>query len=630
MPAHNNLHMTLRAQEPYMITASFQRYLEQLHRRFATLDSGAVADYIPELGKADPAWFGIAIVTVDGHVYQAGDTRQPFSIQSISKPFTYGIALEDKGAEIVSAKIDVEPSGEAFNSISLEPGTGRPRNPMINAGAIVATSLVDGGDGEARLGRILEKFTRYAGRPLSVDEDIYLSEKHTGHRNRAIAHLLRNYEILEDDPEEPLDAYFRQCSILVTARDLALMGATLANDGVNPVTGIRALESAMVPRVLSVMATCGMYDYSGNWIYSVGMPAKSGVGGGVVAVLPGQLGLAVFSPRLDAKGNSVRGIAVCEALSGDFGLHMLRVTRTTTSSVIRTSYTCTSVRSKLNRDPKSEAFLHEAGECILVMELTGELMFVPAEIVATTALGQMEARDYLILDLTRVTAVDQSAATLLAEVLDELGKQGKTVMITGAEHHYHFIRFLKRYFGSTGHLPVFDYPDVDHALEHAEDCLLDASLLETDSTHRVALEEQPLCRNFDSGELELLRSLLQEEIFQAGEVICREGEPADKLYFLCSGRVSISLELDHKHRHRLSASTAGWAFGESALFSGHTRTADIRTDTPVHVYSLYPDSLKAAENPMATRVMLKLLRNLSELSLARLERANREIKILTR
>ena len=613
-----------------MKTASFQQYLEQLHQRFSSLDSGAVADYIPELGKADPDWFGIAVVTVDGHVYQAGDTRQPFSIQSISKAFTYGIALEDKGADIVSAKIDVDPSGEAFNSISLEPDTGRPRNPMINAGAIVATSLVNGSDGDTRLTRILDMFSRYAGRALSVDEAIYQSEKTTGHRNRAIAHLLRNYEILDADPEEPLDAYFRQCSILVTARDLALMGASLANDGVNPVTGIRVLESGMVPRVLSVMATCGMYDYSGNWIYNVGMPAKSGVGGGIVAVLPGQLGLAVFSPRLDAKGNSVRGIAVCEALSSDFGLHMLRVTRTTSSSVIRTSYTCASVRSKLNRDPKSEAFLDVAGDRILVLELTGELAFVPAEIVATAAIEQMEARVFIILDLTRVTSVDQSASNLLAELADELGNAGKTVLLTGYEHHYHFVRFLKHYFRKSANLPVLDYADVDHALEYAEDHLLDESQVKTDNTHRVPLENQPLCRSLDTGELELLRSVLQEQDFRAGDLICQEGQTADKLFFLSSGRVSISLELDHKHRRRLSASTAGWAFGESALFSDHPRTADIIADTPVHVYSLIPNRLTGIGSPLATRVMMKLLGNLSELSLLRLERANREIKILTR
>lgn len=461
-----------------MITASFQHYLDLLHQRFASLDGGAVADYIPELGKADPDWFGIAVVTVDGHVYQSGDTRQPFSIQSISKAFTYGIALEDKGAETVASKIDVEPSGEAFNSISLEPDTGRPRNPMINAGAIVATSLVDSTDGNDRLSRILDKFARYSGRPLSVDDAIYQSEKNTGHRNRAIAHLLRNYNILEDDPEEPLDAYFRQCSILV-------------------------------------------------------------------------------------------------------------------------------------------------------MELTGELVFVPAEIVAATAIEQMEARDFIIIDLARVTSVDQSACTLLGELAEELGNQGKKVLITGAERHYHLIRFLKRHFGSSGNMPVLDYPDVDHALEYAEDSLLDESQVDTGGITRLPIEEQPLCSNLDADELELLRSLLQEESYQAGELICREGQPADRLFFLSSGRVSVSLDLDHKHQHRLSASTAGWAFGESALFSGHNRTADIRADTGVNLYSLDPDRLREMDHPTATRVLIKLLTNLSELSLMRLERANREIRILT-
>jgi glutaminase len=613
-----------------MKTTPFQQYLEQLHDRFASLHSGAVADYIPELGKADPAWFGVAIATVDGHVYQVGDSREPFSIQSISKAFTYGIALEDKGAETVSSKIDVEPSGEAFNSISLEPGSGRPRNPMINAGAIVATSLVNGDDGDARLARILEKFANYAGHPLGVDEAIYRSEKTTGHRNRAIAHLLRNYEILEKDPEEPLDTYFRQCSILVTARDLALMGATLANDGVNPVTGVRALQSGMVPRVLSVMATCGMYDYSGNWIYSVGMPAKSGVGGGIVAVLPGQLGLAVFSPRLDAKGNSVRGIAVCEALSSEFGLHMLRVTRTTTASVIRTSYTGAAVRSRLNRDLGTDGLLDKAGDRILVFELTGELTFVSAEIVAAAAIEQMEARILLILDLTRVTSVDQSASTLLAELSETMGRQGKEVLITGAGSHYRFTRFLGRFFRTSRNMPVIGYEDVDRALEYAEDRILEGAGVQAAGIHRVPLHEQPLCRNFEPEELRLLSSLVREERFEAGELICQEGEPADRLFFLSSGRVSVSLKLDHKRRRRLSASAAGWALGESALFDAHNRTADLQADTAVVLYSLDPKALRGLEDPLASRVMLKLLGNLSELSLARLERANREIKFLTR
>lgn len=613
-----------------MRTSSFQQYLEQLRERFATLDSGAVADYIPELGNADPNGFGIAIITVDGHVYQVGDTRQPFTIQSISKAFTYGIALEDKGVDEVSSKIDVEPSGEAFNSISLEPDTGRPRNPMINAGAIVATSLVDGANSGAKLKRIVEKYSDYAGRPLELDEAVYRSEKTTGHRNRAIAHLLRNYEILEQNPEDSLDAYFRQCSILVTARDLALMGAALANDGVNPITGVRALESSEVPRVLSVMATCGMYDYSGNWIHKVGMPAKSGVGGGIVAVLPGQLGLAVFSPRLDAKGNSVRGIAVCEALSRDFGLNMLRVTRTTSTSVIRTQYTGAKVRSKLNRDPRSDVFLDDAGDRILVLELTGELMFVSAEIVSATAMEQMKDRSFLILDLTRVSSADQSASALLAELANTLGEHNKTVLFTGMDRHYPLTRFLDHYFKSSDHKPMLDHADVDHGLEYAEGRLLAESQVVADDNDRVPLHEQTLCKNFTDAELKLLNSLLQEEHYKAGDMICKEDEPADKLYFLCAGRISASLKLDHKRRRRLSTFTAGRAFGESALFAAHKRTADILADTPVQVYSLKPTILREHEDPAASQVMMKLLTNFSELSLGRLDRANEEIRVLTR
>lgn len=613
-----------------MQTTSFHRYLEQLLERFASLDEGTVADYIPELSKADPDWFGIAIVTVDGHVYQAGDTRQPFSIQSISKTFTYGIALEDQGEALVAARVNVEPSGEAFNSISLEPATGRPLNPMINAGAIVSTSLVDGEDGDAKLLRILEKFAKYAGRKLDVDEAIYLSEKTTGHRNRAIAHLLRNYNILNDDPEEALDAYFRQCSIMVNTRDLAVMGATLANDGVNPITGVRALDSDKVSSVLSVMATCGMYDYSGNWIHRVGMPAKSGVGGGIVAVLPGQLALAVFSPRLDAKGNSARGIAVCEALSSEFGLHMFRVTRMTTASVIRTSYTGARVRSNLNRDASSDALLDELGGQIQVLELTGELMFVPAEILAVRVIECMEARSFLILDLTRVTSIDVSASTLLAELMETLISGDKAVIVTGATHHYRFIKYLERYFRPYGRSPILDFTDVDRALEYAEDRLLETQRSGTADIPAVPLEDQLLCKHLDAEELELLHGLLEEESYDAGELICEEGQPADKVYFLATGRVSASVKLDHKRRHRLSASAAGWTFGESALFKDHIRTADIVADSPARVYSLDPDRLLSLEDPVATRVRIKLLSNLSELSLSRLGHVNREIRILTR
>jgi len=612
-----------------MQTTSFHQHLAQLLDRFASIDDGSVADYIPELSKANPDWFGIAIVTNDGHVYQVGDTRQLFSIQSISKAFTYGIALEDQGEKAVAARINVEPSGEAFNSISLEPVTGRPLNPMINAGAIVATSLVNGDGGDAKFNRILEKFSRYAGRKLFVDDAIYQSEKTTGYRNRAIAHLLRNYNILENDPEEPLDAYFQQCSIMVNARDLAVMGAALANDGVNPITGVRALESNKVPSVLSVMATCGMYDYSGNWIYKVGMPAKSGVGGGIVAILPGQLALAVFSPRLDSKGNSVRGLAVCEALSSEFGLHMLHVTRMTTASVIRASYTGSRVRSNLNRDLESDAYLHEAGEHIQVIELTGDLIFVSAEMLACRIIECMESRTHLILDFARVTSVDMSASTLLAELMDTLIGEDKVVVISGAGQNYQFVKYLERFFRSFENYPIREFADVDQALEYAEDHILGSRMSPSSDILGVLLKDQMLCKDFNDSELELLQSLLKEETYNAGEVICEEGKPAEKVYFLTAGRVSASIKLDHKRRHRLSASVAGWTFGESALFKGHIRTADIVADTTVSVYSLDPNRLEDGADPLATRVRMKLLSNLAELSITRLGHVNREIRILT-
>ena len=209
---------------------------------------------------------------------------------------------------------------------------------MINAGAIATAAMVDGSDSPAKMERTIELMSRFAGAPLAFDESVYRSERDTGHRNRAIAYLLRNAGILDEDVDDVLDRYFRQCSMLVTCADLATMAATLANGGENPRTGERVIDNDYVAHMLSVMATCGMYDYAGSWLYRVGMPAKSGVAGGIIAVLPGQLGVGVFSPRLDACGNSVRGVAVCEALSKEFDLHMLRPPVSPGAAVI-TEYT---------------------------------------------------------------------------------------------------------------------------------------------------------------------------------------------------------------------------------------------------------------------------------------------------
>lgn len=297
--------------------------LDELHRRHRDLAEGAVATYIPELARADPAWFGIAVATVDGELLQVGDHERPFTLQSLVKPFALGLALADRGREQVLQRVGVEPTGEGFSSIiRLDAATKRPHNPMVNAGAIAVTSLIAGADLTERLRRALEALARWAGRELPVDLPVFLSERATGHRNRAIAHLMRHFGTLEGEVEDALELYFQLCSVRVTCRDLALMGATLANGGVHPRSGARALDPGFVRDLLTVMFTCGMYDASGEWAYRVGLPAKSGVSGGVLAIVPGQLAVAVYSPPLDARGNSVRAWRVCEELSRRLGLHV--------------------------------------------------------------------------------------------------------------------------------------------------------------------------------------------------------------------------------------------------------------------------------------------------------------------
>lgn len=308
-----------------MVASPLQSYLTDLHDQYRSLNTGKVASYIPELATADPNWFGICMIGVDGQVFEVGDCDKLFTMQSIAKAFVYGLALEDHGREYVNCKVSVEPSGEAFNSIVLDEKTNRPYNPMVNAGAIAIVDLIKGDSHTERLKRVLDLFRCYTGREHDINFPVFLSEKGTGNRNRAMAYLMLNFGMISDRIEETLDLYFQQCAIVINAHDLAMMSATLANGGINPVTGERAIDSRYVQDVISVMLTCGMYNYSGEWVYRVGIPAKSGVGGGITAVVPQKMGIGTFSPPLDEKGNSVRGIKVCETLSQDFGLHLFNV-----------------------------------------------------------------------------------------------------------------------------------------------------------------------------------------------------------------------------------------------------------------------------------------------------------------
>ena len=297
--------------------------LSDLVKKYSLNTTGDTASYIPELSKVNHDLFGLAVVTNTGEVFQAGDSSVKFTIQSASKPFIYGMALEEHGREFIRSRIGVEPSGEAFNSIvELEKHTHRPYNPMINSGAIAVSSFIQDKNGEKRLDRVLKVFSKYAGHNILIDEAVFDSEKKTAHRNRSIAHLLRHFEIIGDDIEASLDLYFKQCSILFDTKDLAFMAATLANGGIQPRTQERVIKSEFIPDILSLMFTCGMYDSAGEWAYTVGLPAKSGVSGCLLAVVPGHLGIAAYSPLVDKQGHSVRSMLAIKELVSYYKLNI--------------------------------------------------------------------------------------------------------------------------------------------------------------------------------------------------------------------------------------------------------------------------------------------------------------------
>ncbi|AUH38910.1 glutaminase [Streptomyces sp. CMB-StM0423] len=379
--------------------------------------SGVQAGYIPELAAADPERLGAALATVDGKVYGAGDVDAAFTIQSISKPFAYALALADRGFDPVLAKVGVEPSGEAFNQISLESDTGRPLNPMINAGAITTHALAGSADLDpaARVERVVTGLSAFAGRPLKIDEAVCVSEMEHAHRNLAIAHMLRSHGVLTEDPDAVVDGYTRQCAVLVTARDLAMMAATLANRGVNPLSGEQVVREPVVRQVLSVMFTCGMYDAAGDWATQVGIPAKSGVAGGLIGALPGQVGIATFSPRLDQHGNSVRGVSLFERFSSDMGMHVMQVPPPARAVV------------------RSNHVVGSGPNAVRVLQLQGGIGFSGAEKVVREAVDTAPAEVGVALDLTMVYSIEDVARRMLLEVVRRLTLDGHEVFLVDPE-----------------------------------------------------------------------------------------------------------------------------------------------------------------------------------------------------
>ena len=304
---------TSKAVAQNLTKENIQKALDEAYAKFKDLKEGKNADYIKELANVDPNIFGVALVTTDGQVYTKGDITSMVSIQSVSKVFTMAKVIEEIGHQAVQDKIGVDATGMRFNSIvAVELQRGKEINPLVNPGAIASSSMINGSDSAAKWKNILDVHSAFAGRQLSLNWPVYVSEAGDNLRNQAIAHLLYAYNRMYFDPVQATDIYTKQCAINVNAKDLATMAATLANGGFNPVTKKKIVSPETVKYTLPVMATAGLYDDSGIWFYNSGLPAKSGVGGGLLAVCPGKFGIAVVSPPLDAAGNSVKAQRVIQ------------------------------------------------------------------------------------------------------------------------------------------------------------------------------------------------------------------------------------------------------------------------------------------------------------------------------
>ena len=592
------------------------------------MHGGRVADYIPELGRADPATFGVALSTADGEIYATGHAEHLFTIQSVSKPFMYGYALQHYGRDYVLRHVGVEPTGEAFNSIVLDEVANRPFNPMVNAGAIAVAALMPGNSADERIAFMLDLFSDLAGRRLEIDETVFQSELATGHRNRAIAYMMLNTGMIERDPIEALDLYFRQCSITINCRDLAMMAATLANDGVNPLTGVSVLDPHYVRDVLSVMNSCGMYNYAGQWSYEVGMPAKSGVSGCIMAVIPGQVGIGVYSPPLDAQGNSVRGIKVCQDISNEFELHAFN-NRTNVRSVIRRVYRGDRVRSSRLRTAQERDVLEVDGFKIAVIEVQGALFFGSTEQLLRRIAELSETARYVIVDFKRVHLADSAACKLILRLAHamrddqtellfaELSTDGPLGAVSRELAAHETDRLLR----------VFS--DVDAGLEWCEDQLL-TEMLKLSPDTKFALAQLDVFKGLSTEEYRLLETIVSPLIFEKGEVIIREGAQAKLFFVLARGSVSVQIKIPTQNgekRRRVASLGPGLTFGEMALFDGGARSADVVADEKVICYGLAVEQLQdlAAAHP---NILVTILANLTRDFSERLRHANQAIRSL--
>lgn len=620
------IHISSRAESgPSAAIQPFLKSLSSLYGELTALGGGEVATYIPELAKADPRDLSVAIATLDGEIYAVGDYDKEFTIQSVSKPFAYAALLDRLGRGEMMSRVGVEPTGEAFNSIVLDDTNRRPFNPMVNAGAITISSLFPGDTLDSRSAAMLATLSRFAGRPLKIDETVFRSEASTGHRNRAIAYLLLNAGMLEVDPEAALDTYFRQCSVLVNTMDLAVMAATFANAGINPRTGERAVLVETIPDVLTVMLTCGMYDYAGQWAFEAGLPAKSGVSGGVIAVVPGQFGIAAYSPKLDRFGNSVRAVEACQKLSSMFSFHSYRQ-RVSGISIKNREWSCKELRSRRWRPPAERKLLDEHGDRIRALEARGDLSIAATERILRRA-GIALAEDRLvILDMKGITGIDAGSARLVAEFGRALIANGKTILLTKPGEQ----GVIRRLMEDDGRLPSsFMLKDsLDDALEAAENTVLAENGIGA-ANASLPIEEATLFAGLSADDLAKLVAEVAPEKrpYEPGETVVRQGDATDAVFIIASGIVTVQLPAKNSAPTRISSLGPGAVFGEMGLIDGSPRSADVVAETDAECWVLSIEALQAflGENPAIKNLVLtNLVKDLSD----RLRQSNRMVMSL--
>lgn len=595
------------------------RYLRELHAEISELRDGSPYPVAAAGSVVDPDDFGICLATVDGYVYEVGVTRKEFSLQSLSKPLSYGLALSDLGPEVVDEKVDVEPSGESFTEISLAPVTGRPANAMINAGALAVCSLIKGSGGKSAIDRIVELYSEFAGRRLSSSGRVFAAERRHSDHNHALAYLLSSFGIIETRPTSALETYLRQCAVQVTCRDLSMMAATLANGGTNPVTGVAALEIEAVERVLSVMMTSGMYDNAGDWVVNVGMPAKSGVGGGTIAVLPGQAGLAVYSPPLDDHGSSVRGVATCRRLSRDTEMHFVRAARGG-RSVIRATYPIAQTPSPIRRTDEAAAVLHDTRDRATVVELGGDLLFAGTESLIREITRLSDRADLIVLDLRRVDEVGRVAKNMVRTTVDQLSAEGRQLVVIDPDG------------ALAGVLPpdvVPTFATLGAAVAFCEDRLLEryAPGLETDG--RVEVVDSPALVHLSGVDAAALVARMESRSYADGEVVRRVGQRFGGIFFIVSGRINTLARDAEGNRVTLSTLSAGMTFGEMALGSHDRQETTDKADGSVELMVLTDEAIESLERE-DPRLAVELWRGLTRDAYTHVDQYLREVAVRIR